>query len=225
MKQLVVILILCSLSACGMPKSSSDTSKSLVSYGAAMSAPASLKDAELAAMTEICNALKFKRLNFQALHFGYTYKFDVNELACDQSQYKTTRVTASLVGDQFISSYTGSYHKSLETDSVGLLATVCSSLLNGVVPLNTEVTGLNTARQLSATSVGEGVIAVDVLYAERADSSSKYFIKSSDELKIVYNSSATPSWRGMVVSRKTSEPCASGSTQAYKVLDSQFVTP
>ena len=134
-------------------------------------------------------------------------------------------MTAYLVNDQFVSSYTGNYFKSFETDQSGVLTTVCSSILGGVVPLNTEVTGLNTARQFSASAVDENTVLVTVALAERADSSSSYLITGSEEMSIAIKSSVVPSWRGIVARHKTVGPCSQGSTQTYKILDSQFVMP
>lgn len=219
MRLLGLMFLFCFLVSCGQMKGEGSGSSTL-RFGEAIKSSEKLGTDEQALATEVCNAFKYKRLNFPNNYFGYTYKFDVTEQACDKPALTSNRVTAQLMAEQFVSSYAGDFHKTLETDVSGVLGSLCASLNSGIIPLNTEAVSLDTVRQFAFVKTSEADIKLTLTYAKRADVSSPYLSFKGDELLVNYANGAA--FRGMVVDRRTSEACPQGSVQGLKLLRTIF---
>ncbi len=221
--RLTLLILLITLVSCGLPKQQgSSSSTSVVKLSAAMEQARSLNASELALATEVCNAFKYKRINYPSTFMGYFFKFQNEQYVCTQATPQSYLITSQLVGDQYLTTDAGDYFKNIETDSNGILSTICTSLASSMVPSNSELVGLNSLRQFSFEKNSDSAVVVGAVYGTKVDGATAFTSYKSDQLLVLISSSSVPSFRGMVTERRTREVCASGSTNAEKSLYSVF---
>jgi len=217
----IVILVL--LLSCGQQKRGSSSAENFIRLGSAISAPRQLNDSELSLVVEVCNSFKFKRLNFPSTLMGHLFKFKSEEHVCENTTTQMSAIVAQLVGDQFLTADPGNFSKNLETDTNGLLSTMCASVFSSVIPSNSELLDINSIRQFSFDKNNETTIMVTALYGKKTGEAKVFTSYKSDQMLVTYISTTSPSWRGMVTERKTMEVCPVGSAMGEKSLYTKFL--
>lgn len=215
MRPIFLILII-NLIGCGLPKQQKSFSEPPLRLSISMEAERPLTKDELELASDVCNAFRYKRLNYSSVFLGYLYKFTSEEQGCEEASPQIYNVTAQLLVNKFYSYDIGSYFKEFETDTVGLLANICTAIDNNVVPSNSELINSTNIRQFSFTKGDSDEILVGVVYGVKSVNAPVFTGFKSDQMLVLVNSDTQPSWLGMVMERKTREVCSLTASTLYK---------
>lgn len=234
-KMQFIALSVC-LAACGLKVDGGGAAPGNGSQGVTSKVGQSLKassrlDAsnnETATAITVCNALKFKHDNLPGQLGVRRLRFANTETSClgSANTSQTFEVGLSPEMKEYLSSYTGDYFKTIETETDGNLAFICRPLLDprSAAPSNQI--------RLSATEIMEVSFApgtptthqVALHKATLSADNATYIYNETTiyEIPIVCPAGSNPCLNGLVARGTRTKTCPPGSKNSQSILDSQF---
>lgn len=227
----VMLVLIGTLVSCGYDKSSTQGNETLSFSTSALKGGRDLTDGEIAIALRVCYAFRTKRSNFSVEMIGNTFNFNYMTKDCqgkeDQStfsgQLSQQTSTNSL---RYTSSFTGPYISEVQTDLNGYLKNLCSAVLAGETPLNSEnVNNELYEYHFQSSVVYAGDTVTITIGSKQSPTDSNPTVSQKVILDVLTNSTSSGSYQGMVTEATRYLPCAATDSRPSKSYKQIFQAP